>query len=130
MVEWDEAAIARQYPLLEAVKHYIRALEGDAFRRLNLGAEITGLKLVHKKANRVWSTGAEAKLKAALGEDVFTMPELKSPAEVEKLGVAAKPLVKELAYTPDSGLTVAFADDTRVAVKVKTASERFPGETP
>lgn len=130
LIEWDDAAVGRNYPLLEAVEHYIRALKGDAFRRLNLGATIAEIKLVHKKANRVWNGGAAAKLRAAFGDDAFTKPELKSPREIEALGATAKALVPELAYTPESSLTVALADDNRVGVKVQTAAQRFPGETP
>jgi hypothetical protein len=42
---------------------------------------------------------------------------------VEKLGPDAAALAKEWAYTPQTGLTVAGADDKRAAVKVQKASD-------
>jgi hypothetical protein len=50
---------------------------------------------------------------------------MKSPAELEKLSPAAKAFVKEHAYHPDTGLTVAAWDDPKPAVKVQTTTETF-----
>jgi hypothetical protein len=44
---------------------------------------------------------------------------------MEKLGPDVKAWVGEYAYTPQTGLTVALADDKRVAVKVQSATEAF-----
>jgi hypothetical protein len=56
-------------------------------------------------------------LKAAFGEEkIFSKPELKSPAEIEKLGEDAANTVKGLAYTPQTGLTVALSTDKRPEV--------------
>lgn len=127
--EWTDEEAGRQYPLIEAVKHYINAVRADAFRRLQQGAQIATLKLVHQKANRVFKPEAEAIIKLRLGDDAYTKPELRSPAQIEKLGAIAKELVKEYAYTPESQLTVALVDDNRPAAKVTLASERFKGDT-
>jgi hypothetical protein len=63
--------------------------------------------------------------KEKFGEDAFTKPQLRSPAEMEKLGAAAKELVREYAYTPQTGLTVAREDDNRPAVKMESTQQAF-----
>lgn len=123
----EDASIGQSYQFVPAVKSYLKALEEEAYARLNRGGEIDGIKLVHKKANRVWKSGADKVMIDRFGDEVLTKPEVKSPAELEKLGPDAKTLVKEWAYTPESGLTVALADDRRVAVKVQTTTEIFAG---
>lgn len=126
VVNMSDESLGRSYQYREAVKFYLKALEDEAFRRLNTGKAIAGIKLVPKKANRVYKDGAKEVLIARLGDKVFTEPEIKSPAEIEKLGTEAKKLVKEWAYTPMTGLTVALESDKRPGVKVQTTLETFP----
>lgn len=127
VVTLEDASLGMSYQSVPAVKHYLKALEDETFRRLNLGAEVPGTKLVHKKANRVWKPGAAALFIERIGEEALTKPELKSPTAIEDLGPAMKTLVKEWAYTPESGLTVALESDRRVGVKVQTTKELFSG---
>lgn len=124
VVDLTDPGLDAQYPMVEAVKHYLKALEAETYNRLLHGKEFTHSKLVHKKANRVWKPGAEDVLKLHTKE-IYTAPEMKSPAEVEKLGGDIKKLVHEYAFTPESGLTVATTSDKRVAVKVPKAAETF-----
>ncbi len=126
VVELNDAALDVQYPMIEAVKFYLKALEEETFRRLQAGKVLSHSKLVHKKANRVWKPGAEAVLKLTYTpEQLYDPPTFKSPAEIEKLGGRARPLVHEYAFTPESGLTVASTSDKRVGVKVPASSETF-----
>lgn len=118
--------IGRSYEKIAAVKQYTAALEAEAFRRLNLGQESTYIKLVPKKANRVFKDDAEAVFTAKLGAKAFTEPKLKSPSEMEKIDGEAKKLVREYAYTPLTGLTVATAADKRPGVKVESTEQAFP----
>jgi hypothetical protein len=124
-VDTSTQALALNFQHIGGVKFYIKALEDELYARLNKGETNDLVKLVHKKANRVWNVGADAIMREKLGAEAVWPPELKSPAEIEKLGPAAKALVKEYAYTPESGLTVALADDNRVGVKVQTTTEIF-----
>jgi hypothetical protein len=55
----------------------------------------------------------------------MTEPVLKTPAQMEELGGDAKKFVSEFAYTPDTGFTVALADDRRVSVSRPKAAETF-----
>lgn len=118
--------IGRTYQYTEAVEQYIRALKEEAYRRLFKGENSEFIKLVPKKANRVWKPEATAAF-AKFGADAFTKPVLKGPAEMEKLDGEARNLVREYAYTPLTGLTVALASDKRPGVKVETSLQAFPG---
>ncbi len=114
-----------EYQQRDAVKFYMKALEDEVLRRNNIGHTVPGTKLVQKQAKRVWKEGALEVVRDTLGAEAFTSPELKSPAEIEKVGPTAKALVKEYAYTPNTGLTVALDSDRRGAVKVERSEDVF-----
>lgn len=122
--DMSDQAVGENYRLWDGVKHYGRALEAEAFARAMRGRAIPHAKLVHKKANRTWKDGAVALAQAKFGDAAFTEPQMKSPAELEKLPAAAS-WVKEFAYTPDTGLTLALDTDARQAVLVTEPTERF-----
>ena len=124
-IELSNASLGRSYQYIQAVKFYIKAIEDETFRRLNLGQEVQGTKLVPKKANRVFKPEAPEAAKLKFGDDAYNPAELKSPSELEKLGAEAREFVREYAYTPQTGLTVARADDKRVAVRVETTQQVF-----
>jgi len=128
VVNLNDQSLGRSYQYTAAVKFYLKALEDETFRRLNAGSmKGCGVKLVMKKANRVWKDEAMGALSVAVPvDDLYTKPEMKSPAEVEKIGAEAKKLVREWAYTPQTGLTVALETDKRATVKVQTSTEAFP----
>lgn len=125
IVNLSDEALGRSMQYKDGVKQYMRALEEETFNRLNRGREIPSQKLVHKQANRVFRTGAEVVFKKAFGEEAVTKPELKGPAAMEKINAVAKGMVKEWAYTPESGLTVVAIDDPRPGVLVKPTAEMF-----
>lgn len=127
IVNYSDESLARSYGYLEAVKFYTKALDAEVFARLQKGKTLPGTKLVHKVADRVWKPEAEALFKSRFPDQYLAPPKMRSPAEMEKLGPAAKELVKEYAYKPESGLTVAPESDKRGAVKVQQASEVFAG---
>jgi hypothetical protein len=102
----------------------IKALEEEALRRMQEGAEIPGQKLVYKKVNRQWKADAEVVMQARYGAEAYES-KLKSPAGIEKL-VGGTEMTKQYAYNPDAGLTVAPADDKRPAIIVKRLSEGYP----
>lgn len=125
VADLSDESLGRSYQYTQAVRFYLKALEDEAMRRLNTGAEVPGIKLVNKKANRVFKPGAAELFKEKFGAEAMTEPQLKTPAEMERVGAAAKKLVHEWAYTPTTGVTVALADDKRPAVKVQTTHEAF-----
>lgn len=126
------------YQLAEAVKFYLKALEDESYRRLMAGEAVPGTKLVNKKAHRVFNDtvpmtveGKEVEvpvaqaIKATFGDEGLTKPEIKSPAELDKLGAKGKNFTKAHAYMPVTGLTVALEGDKRTGIKVQSAQERF-----
>ena len=125
VVTLSDDLVGKSYHYLEALKFFIKAFEEESFRRLNAGHKLTGVKLVQKKANRVFKEGAEDIFRAKFGAEAFSDPALKSPNQMADIGPAAKELVAEWAYKPDTGLTVAPESDKRPAVIIKTAAETF-----
>jgi hypothetical protein len=117
--------IGLEYQQIDAVKFYTDALKAEAYRRQMTGTEIPGLILTPKRSIRVFKEGAAEVFKEKLGDAAFTAPELRSPAEMEKVSPEAKRLVKEYAYHPDNGLTVAIDDGKKRAVKVEKIADVF-----
>lgn len=141
MIQVDSTALGLSYDMLQGVKFYIKALEDEVFRRLKTGTKVPHTKLVNKKANRIWketvTVQVEGKdtevplrsyLKSTWGDKALTEPEVRSPADFENSGVeGAKDFVKQYAFMPITGLTVAREDDKRTGVKVELAADRFAG---
>lgn len=121
---YSNDTLSRNFKLTAAVKHYIKALEDEVYRRLSHGQEVPEFKLVPKKANRVFTSEGVALAKEKFGADAYET-ELKSPAKLAKLGSEAKKFVAEYAYTPQTGLTVAPFDDDRIGVKIQAPAEAF-----
>jgi hypothetical protein len=117
--------LGRAWALRKAVKSYLKALEDEILRRLMKGGTVPLAKLVEKRADRVFQDEAGVIFVARFGGDAYEPQRLKSPAQMENLGTEAKKLVREYAYTPKTGLTVADADDKRLAVRPETAAEAF-----
>lgn len=125
-VVWDDVLADQTYPLIKALDSFVKAVKEDVLGRLSRGVSMAHVKLVHMKGNRVFREGAESVLKNRLPVgDIYTAPELKSPAQIEALGGVAKDLVKEYAYTPETGLTVALMTDKRPAIPASKAKEAF-----
>jgi len=128
IVDTGDENLGRQYQQIQGVKFLIAAIEKETHARLLKGGSDAlhrFVKLVAQKANRVWKSGAEEVLKARLGDKAYSKPELLGPATVEKVSGDAKALVKEWAYTPLKGTTVALADDKRPAIVQRTATDAF-----
>lgn len=125
VINLNDESLGRSYQYVQGVKFYLKALEEEVYRRLNLGGTVPGTKLVTKKANRVFKDGAESLFREHFGQEAFEPGYLKSPAEMAKIGPKAKALVSEWAYQPQTGLTVALDDDKRVGVKVQKTAEVF-----
>lgn len=118
----------RFYRMRDQARRFMTALDTTIHHRLVGGSKIPSAKLVEKKVNRVWKPGAAAALKAAFGEKAFTTPEVKSPAQIEKLSSRGKELALEYGYKPEShGLSVAPLSDPRPEAKPKTNAEVFKG---
>lgn len=114
-----------EYEQREAVKFYMKALDEEVYRRNMTGNTVPGTKLVYKKANRVFREGAAPLFKTRFGDAAFSAPELLTPAQMEKISDDAKKLVKEWAFMPVGGLTVAHLTDKRTAVTPEKITDTF-----
>ena len=111
------AEFLRMAPLVES---RISAVREFAYNRVCAGEEFPGWKLVAKRATRKWKD--EEAATAAFGKTpgALTEPELRSPAQIEKLlgkkkfGVLAEAHVEKMS----SGLTLAPAEDPRPPAQV------------
>ena len=129
VAQYPNATLLADWENISPVKMHIKAIEDEVMRRL-MASQLTNngkVKLVNKKANRVWKPEAPDVFRNKFGADVMNAPEFKSPAEMEKIGPEAKKMVHEYAYTPQSGYTVTSIDDKRPEAKPKSATESFSG---
>lgn len=123
-----DAQLNDECRMMAAVEIYIRKLEEERYHRLMNGRVLPDWELVHKKANRVWKPKSQEVFFTQYGKDAFTEPEFKSPNAMEKLGPAAKELVKKWAYKPqpdETEATVAPAGSGRPRYNVKGMAEKF-----
>jgi hypothetical protein len=123
----NDAALGEAFRLVPAARFYATAVEREVDRRLRMGRDLVTAKLVPSKTDRVFKDGAEEVFEAQIGEEAFTEPKLKSPAQMEKVSSEAKALVKDWAYQPEGDLKVVPMDDKRAAVKPRSNAEVFAG---
>lgn len=114
MFELNLPAVLKAIPLIEG---WIEEVKSYAFGKLQSGVEIEGYKLVEKRGTRKWANPDAAKAQAieAFGAEALTEPELKSPAQLEKIK-GAKAWVSERCTTVSSGLTMVPDSDARQAI--------------
>jgi hypothetical protein len=122
--ELPNEKVARLLDLVDTMKIAATAASKTAFHRLNAGKVVcapggTPYKLAKARSNRIWKPEAEAAIKAKFGKDAMTLPELKSPAQVEEMP-GGEAVCAEFAFKPDNGLTVVKGDDNRPAVSKDT----------
>ena len=116
MTPAEAAATLRR---IERVEGWAKDLRALIEKSLAAGVPVPGFKLVEKRANRKWADShiVEETLFAMLGDAIYCPRELKSPAQIEKLGKAAKLIVAEEGMTVrlSSGVTLADESDPRPA---------------
>lgn len=98
-------------PLVEA---RISAIREFAYQAACRGEEIPGFKLVDKRATRRWKDEEAASKHVGESRAYYTAPELKSPAQVEKLiGRKAFKELEQFIEKRSSGVTLAPDTDPR-----------------
>jgi len=124
----DSETLAQKAKWIGLFDQWAREIESELLRRLLAGDKVLRqwYKLVQKKKHRQWNASAK-QIETALAEwvsgvDLFHEPELKSPAQVEKLGSgkearkAVKTIVGELASAPPGDMVAAPISDERPEV--------------
>lgn len=99
------------YPVLDLVELWVKSIRAKTMDLLSAGTQLRHSKLVQgKEGNRKWADEKSAAefLDMVLGGEAYTKPELKSPAQIEKL------LKKEKTALP-AGLVVRAPGQLRVA---------------
>jgi hypothetical protein len=106
----------------EVIEPWLKELHAHAQELLQRGGVIDGWKLVQKRAMRSWLmddivTGPELMKLGLKHDDIYSEPELLSPAQIEKkLPRAKHDELKRLVQKVSSGVTLVSADDPRPAV--------------
>jgi hypothetical protein len=141
----DISELVRKARWVGLINGWAREIMAAIQSELEAGKEVPGWKLVQGRANRIWPDGYTEESIAeefiALGvpeKELWTKPELRSPAQIEKLGPkgrtkairavrnAIKAKVAELAFKPDGKITVAEDTDPREAIGAfHNAAEEF-----
>ena len=135
VVPYDPQKLKFALDSRDALKAFIKALDEFAYAEAMAGrlpAEV-GYKLVEKRAIRQWkdpsavATHIDIALNGAKLRGCYTEPELKSPAQVEKI-VGKKTFTaieKDHVIKVSSGMTLAPVDDPRPAVRILDAAAEF-----
>ncbi len=117
-------------PVLTAWAEALKARVEEALQR---GEDVPGFKLVEKRARRYWLDDAEQNPQVLkLGSDAYEEPELKSPAQMEKM-LGKKQfasLLGSLVGKRSTGTTMAPDSDPRPAVGRLPAQVEFAGYLP
>ncbi len=111
----DIATILQRRPLWEA---WITSVEERASSLLEAGVAVPGWKLVRRTGNRRWKDKETAPdALRAMGVNtsaMYTDPELRSPAQIEKLlPKEKKGAIEDLVERPEGALTLVKAEDRR-----------------
>jgi hypothetical protein len=101
------------------VQDWIKRIEAYAEAQALSGVKINGRKLVRGRTTKKWTDveAAASVLQEKFGDEIFTDPELLSPAQINKrFGKAAKDLVETLVSKAEGKLTLVSEDDPRPEV--------------
>jgi hypothetical protein len=120
---------------LKTLIPYCTVLEDEAFKRAMSGHNIPGRKIVRKMSKRILKDeifieteegerkiSVEEAAKEQFGDQAFTEPKIKSPAQLDKLK-GGKNFTARAAYKPDNGLTLVPIHDKRE--EVRRAMDRY-----
>ena len=91
----------------------------NATGMLNAGHKVPGWKLAKARSNRVFKNEADVAAQKKFGAQAYTSPELKSPAQIDKLP-EGDAFTARYAFKPDAGHTVVPEGDSRMAVSKDT----------
>jgi hypothetical protein len=105
----------------KSIESWIKAVKAEALKRLAAGGEVTGQKLVMKRAMRKWVADeaivAEAIIQATgASDDELWVKKLHSPAQMEARLKGHKKALADFTVKVSSGVTIAPVTDKREAV--------------
>lgn len=118
------AELAHKMEWVPVIEAWVGRIKADIQRELENGNEVPGWKLVRGRSKRRWLNPQETVIKfmdelSFEQDDLYVEPKLKSPAQLEKLGIGkeqrklVKAAVQELAFMPNGALAIAPLTDPR-----------------
>ena len=117
----DVDTLGRYLHNADLLEEWIKDLRALAFRMLEKGVNVPGVKIVQKQARRKWTdenAARQALLSLGLKESVVVETSIMSPAQAEKaLKKRFSELPEDLIKSESSGTTLAPVDDPRPAVQ-------------
>lgn len=140
--EHHRAELARKARWIPVLDGFVKNLKAAIFAELMSGHAVGDWKIVQGKSNRAWREDEAFTVSALRGkwklpeELLYTVPELKSPAQIEKIELPpgikrkmVKDAVAELAFKPPGKLAIAPGSDPRAPVDAtQAAAADFAGE--
>lgn len=119
--DYDPASLAETLDYLPILEGWIKNVREFAYREAEQGRTTPGYKLVQKVGRRKWidEIEAAATLSAIIDQDdLYSKPELISPAAAEKLlAKTDRDVLAELTIVESSGHTLVHETDKRPAIK-------------
>lgn len=121
---YDAQQLADTIRKIPAIKAFIKNVEEFAENEALAGRMPPGFKLVQKKSNRKWAdekaviSHIAQNVAPSLYSDCFTDPELKSPAQLEKVLGKDKKWVDDFTTREPGGLTLVLESDKRPSAQV------------
>jgi|KBSSwiStaDraftv2_1062776.scaffolds.fasta_scaffold120339_4 hypothetical protein len=105
------------------IEEWLKGVRAEAIRRLEGNQSVPGYKMVGRKGERVWKDmkRIEAHCRKLEIDEMFTEPELRSPAQAEK--ILGKKFVAKHAIHSAGGRTLARDSDTREKLISKVQSD-------
>ena len=124
-IDFSEDQLGDVLDWLATIEMWVREVRAEASGRIEKGANVSGWKLVPKKAIRKWARANE--LSDVLPEDRFWDRKVKSPTQVEKVDKRIYDELAEAGFVDrtSSGSTLAPDHDPREAVATKSAKDEF-----
>lgn len=119
-----DTSLSERFERLSALTMFIKAVKDECYKRAMAGAPVPGTKLILGRSSRVLKEGAEDTAIEIFGEDAFTEPALKSPAQLEKLP-GGKTFTAEWAYKQPGNPTLVPSDAPGVAYDPRDAGAGF-----
>jgi hypothetical protein len=127
-LSYDPAKLSEALAMVEVMKAWCAGVHEFAYREAEHGRVPPGWKLVQKRAHRKWKS-VDAAEKVIMTKtnlhrgEAFHPPELKSPAQIEKLLTKEyRAILKDITVQESSGRTLVHESDPRPGILLDAAN--------
>jgi hypothetical protein len=111
--------IGRVLPALETVEQLLKQLYSHATALASKGKDIPNYSLTRTKKRRGWrdEVAVEQEFKDEFGDEIYTPPKLRSPAQLEK--IVGKERVQDFVHVPEGDLKLVPTKEAKEAISRK-----------